>query len=457
MAEAVKGRSAAAPEDGRADPGHAAERAGALIAEHGISTVELCFTDLWGGLCGRRVPASRLLDLAGTGVSWPNAPFAWSISGEIVPVAYTNPDTGYPNMLAVPDLGSLRPLGWRPGTAICFCDAHVDASGAPMPIAPVSVLRRATDRLAAQGLTATTAVELEFYLCGPDWSPIFGETPSWAMAANPEAEPFLEDLRSSLEATGVRVESAQAEYGPGQFEVNIGPSAPVRSAEDAVLLKYVAKELARRHGMRATFMPSPFTGATCCGLHVHQSLAGEPAGERAFAAGFEGGAGGAYLAGQLDRLVGLTAVLSPSVNAYKRASDYTFAANRVTWGVDNRSTAVRAVGAGTPNARIELRTPSSDANPFLAVAAAVAAGADGVARGLEPPPPTAGDAYADGSAARLPGSLAAAIAAFRESAFSRELFGPELVDAFGILIDRELAAFAAHVTDWERGRYLELS
>jgi glutamine synthetase len=323
-----------------------------------------------------------------------------------------------------------------------------------MPMAPVSVLRRATDRLAAQGLVATTAVELELYLCAPDWGALFGETPSWAMAANPEAEPFLEDLRTALEATGVRVESAQAEYGPGQFEVNIGPSAPVRSAEDAVLLKYAAKELARRHGMRATFMPSPFTGATCCGLHVHQSLS-ELGGERVFGDRFDAGTGGAYLAGQLDRLVDVTAVLSPSVNAYKRASDYTFAANRVTWGIDNRSTAVRAVGAGTPAARIELRTPSSDANPFLAVAAAVATGADGVARRLDPPPPTAGDAYADGSATRLPGSLQAAIAAFRESAFSRDLFGPEFVDAFGTLVDRELAAFAAHVTDWERNRYLE--
>jgi len=160
MAEAVKGRSRGAQAEDEPGPAAAAERARALVEEHGITTVELCFADLWGGLCGRRVPAARLLDLAQAGVSWPNAPFAWSISGEIVPVAYTNPDTGYPNMLVVPDLASLRPLGWRTGTAVCFCDVHVDASGAPMPMAPVSILHRSVERLAELGLAATVAVEL---------------------------------------------------------------------------------------------------------------------------------------------------------------------------------------------------------------------------------------------------------------------------------------------------------
>jgi glutamine synthetase len=164
-----------------------------------------------------------------------------------------------------------------------------------------------------------------------------------------------------------------------------------------------------------------------------------------------------YLAGVLEHMVDLTAVNLPSVNAYKRLKDYTFAANRVSWAIDNRTAAVR-IPAGDPDSRrLEIRTASSDANPYLILAGTIAAGADGIARGLKPPPPIEGDAYRDDTLELLPSRLGAAVDVFEASAFCKDVFGEDFVQTFSLLARREEAAFQAHVTDWERARYLEPS
>jgi glutamine synthetase len=185
------------------------------------------------------------------------------------------------------------------------------------------------------------------------------------------------------------------------------------------------------------------------GLHLHQSLLGldgEPAGSPP-----------PYLAGVLRRAAECTAIYSPSINAYKRGADDTFAANRVCWGHDNRSVAARVLDLDGPGARFELRTPSADANPYLAVAACLSAGAEGLEDGLVPPPPVTGNAYARDDVERLPGSLEQAVEALDRSAFARGALGDPLVDTLVAVQRLELARFAAHVTDWERERYLEHS
>jgi len=417
-----------------------------------IDTVECCFPDTWGILVGRRMPAAVFLRAAQDGLSMPNAPFAWNIRGDIDATPYANADTGFPNMHVQPDLSTLRPAPWADRTAFCLMDAFVERGGPPNPLDPRGILRRAVGSLDAQGYQAWVASELEFYLCTADWRPLFDDHRCWSMTRGAEVEPLLGEIRSILLAAGVPVESSQTEGGPAQMEINVGPASPLETADNAALLKYVVKLVAERHGLHATFMPMPFQDAEGSGHHLHESLRAKGSETNVFAE--DDGIFRAYLAGVLEHSIDLTAVNLPSVNAYKRLRDYTFAPNRVSWAEDNRTALVRIPAGDAAARRLEIRTPSADANPYLVIAGSIAAGADGIARGLEPPQAIDGDAYKDETLERLPTSFGAAIDLFERSAFCKDVFGATFVETFSILGRREEAAFHAHVTDWERDRYL---
>jgi glutamine synthetase len=433
----------------------AIEDARGQIESAGIDTIECCFPDMWGGLCGKRLTAARFLEVATAGFSVANAPLAWTIAGEIIPLPYANADTGFPNMRVIPDLTSLRPITWRPRTAICMLDTFTP-DGLPVALDTRRILRRAVDRLARAGFQAWTATELEFYLCDLEWKPLYSGNRSYSITKGVEAEAVLAEIRRSLTAFGMNVEASQTEYGPGQFEINIGAGDPLRAADDTVIFKHVVKEIAHRHSLRATFMPCPFTGANCSGLHVHQSLR-LPTGNAVPSDGapVESSPLGAYISGLLERLPELTAIFSPTLNAYKRAADYSFAANRACWGFDNRTVAIRVLGEPAGSRRAELRTASPDANPYLVLAGCLAAGADGIERKAEPPPAVLGDAYKDGDLPRLPSDLPAAVHALERSSFAATMLGPAFVESFVALVRHELQLFAASVTDWERERYRE--
>jgi glutamine synthetase len=434
-----------------------------FLSDQGIETVECCFPDTWGILTGRRLPTARFLRAAADGLSMPNAPFAWSIRGDIAPLPYTNPDTGYPNMHVLPDLTTLRVAPWAERTGFCLMDAFLEPGGEPNPLDPREILRRSIERLRELGFEALVASELEFYLCTPDWEPIYDDHRPWSMANAAAFEHVLGDIRTTLAAAGVDVESSQTEYGPGQMEINVGPSDPLAMADTATLLRFVVKLVARRHDLRATFMPMPFQGASGSGHHLHISLRSNGSDENAFDPASEGTdtiptkAMAGFLAGVLAQLRDMTVVNLPSVNAYKRLTDYTFAPNRVCWGFDHRTAAVRVPAEHGAATRLELRTASSDANAYLVIAVALASGARGLADGLAPPPPITSDAYQDDTLERLPRTLAEAAHVFEGSPFATETFGRVFVETFSILARREEEALRATVTDWERARYLETS
>ncbi len=420
-----------------------------------VDTVECCFPDTWGVFVGRRMPTAAFLRSVEHGISWPNAPFAWNIRGDIEAVPYTNADTGFPNMHVVPDLSSLRIAAWADRTAFCLLDAFVEPGGEPHPLDSRGICRRATTALGAAGYEGWVAPELEFYLTTEDWQPLYDDHRCWSMTLGAEHEPILGEIRAALSAAGVPVESTQTEGGPGQWELNVGPAAPVEAADNAAILKYVVKVVAKRHGVRATFMPMPFQDVEGSGNHLHESLRAKGSTANVFAE--DDAVFGAYLGGVLDHMADLTVVTLPSVNAYKRLKDYTFAPNRVSWADDNRTVAVRIPAGGRDNRRLEIRTASSDANPYLIVAGTVAAGGDGIVRKVTPPPATEGDAYKDDMLERLPTSLGEAADRFERSAFCKDVFGDVFVETFSILCRREEAAYRSHVSDWERARYLEPS
>jgi glutamine synthetase len=433
-----------------------------FLEKHGIETVECMFADTWGIPRGKRLPAQQFLKVAAAhGLAIANVAYTWDPHCFIFPTGFVNDELGYPDMHAVPDVATLRPSGVRPGSAICVCDTIDPGTHEPIPLDGRRLLRRAVDRLRERGYEPMVATELEFHLCTPDWEPVYRGVHCYSMQKGAEVEPVVSDIRRALETAGITVEACNVEYGPAQVEVNLGYGHAVEVVDATMIFKYIVKQVAREHGLRATFMPKPFMGEAGNGLHVHQSLR-LPEGGNAFAAAdlAEGPMTSSlmkrYLAGLLEHQLELTAIYCPTVNAYRRVEDYSFAPTQVSWGLDHRLVAVRSVVGAGEATRLESRTASADANPYLVVTGFLSAGADGLERDLSLQPMTDGDPHVDASLPRLPASLPAAVAELERSDFARRAFGEIFVDTYLTMLRHEIELFARHVTDWEHERYREV-
>jgi glutamine synthetase len=419
------------------------------------------FADTWGIPRGKRLSTKHFLSVAaGSGFAIANVAFTWDMHGVIFPTAFVHDETGYPDMHVVPDLSSLRVAAWGEGTAFCVCDTIDPATHEAVPLDGRAILRRTVERVRGLGYEPVAATELEFHLCRSDWEPLYAGAHCYSMQKGAEVEPVVGEIKRILEASGIPVESWNVEYGPAQVEVNLGHGAPLDVVDATLVFKYVVKQVAAAHGLRATFMPKPYITEAGNGLHIHQSLLGAE-GRNAFAEGddeppLRSRLMRRYLAGLLAHEVELQAVNCPTVNSDKRVEDYSFAPTQVSWGLDHRLVAVRSVvdqGAAT---RLECRWASADANPYLVVAGCLAAGADGLENDFDLPPIVSGDPHVDASLTRLPTQLADALPAFEQSRFVRTVYGDLFVDVFATMLRHELALFARHVTDWERDRYREV-
>ncbi len=357
-------------------------------------------------------------------------------------------------MHVFPDLSTLRPAPWAAGTAFCLMDAVLARGGAEHPLDSRSILRRSVMSLEDLGYEAWVAPELEFYLCDRDWRPAFDDHRCWSMTRGAEYEPVIGEIRAMLLAAGVPIESSQTEGGPAQFEINVGPASPIETADNAAVLKYVVKLITERHDLRATFMPMPFTGMEGSGHHIHNSLRRKGSTERV-----------------RDRRVGHARVprrRSDAHGRYDRHQPPNGQRLQATEGLHVRAES-RVVGPRQPD--------RGCADPARRARGATAREPNALGRcqplphprgrhrlrsrwhrpRLQPPPEIEGDAYKDDSLERIPGTLAAAIDIFEQSAFCKDVFGELFVETYSILGRREEAAFREHVTDWERDRYLEPS
>ncbi|HEX3256316.1 MAG TPA: glutamine synthetase family protein [Gaiellaceae bacterium] len=432
-----------------------------FLERHDVHTVECMFADTWGIPRGKRLsPKHFLSTAAGTGFAVANVALTWDMHGVIFPTSFVNDETGYPDMHVVPDLSTLRVAGWRDGTAFCICDTIDPATHESIPLDSRAILRRAVERVQAQGFEPIAATELEFHLCSPDWTPFYQGTHCYSIGKGSQVEPVVTDIKRVLEASGIEVEAWNVEYGPAQVEVNLGHGSAIDIADATVVFKNVVKQTAEVHGLRATFMPKPYISEAGNGLHIHQSLLGAD-GRNAFATVDDEPPLGSklmrrYLSGLLAHQVELQPINCPTINAYKRVEDYSFSPTQVSWGLDHRLVAVRSVvNQGDAN-RLECRWASADANPYLVLAGCLAAGADGLENEYEVPPIVTGDPHVDASLTRLPTSLADALPAFEQSRFARDVYGDVFVDVYPVMLRHELELFARHVTDWERERYREV-
>jgi glutamine synthetase len=436
-----------------------------LITAHNIHTVELGVTDSYGHLRGKRVPAERFVRTVATGgANIADAIYVFDVQCEIVDSPIINMGTGYLDMHLTPDLSSFRLLPHRPGYAIVLCHA-LDEHGAPHPLDPRGVLALQTERVRRLGFEPVVATELECYVCTPDWQPIQQHVQYSSLTDALGLEAAVADMRHALIGAGIPLESSNPEYGPGQLEINFGVGDPLRTADNTVLFKSIVKQVAWQHGMRASFMPKPWTAQSGSGMHIHTSLSVD--GRNAFGhsdgdASQPNEAMARWTAGLLANAEAMSLVGIPTPNGYRRVRPYTFCPTHVHWGADNRSVMARlTMHDGVAN-RVEFRSAGADANAYLAIAAVLAAGCDGLERSLALPPRADGDMYAEpGECAVLPAMMDAAIEAYEGSALAAAL-GTAFSENFVVLARNELAVTADHmvgdpdvVTDWERARYLE--
>ena len=433
-------------------------RARQLIEANGVHTVECMFADTWGTPRGKRVPAKQFL--GGNGFEIANVAFTWDMHSFIFPTDFVNDTHGYPDMHARPDLSTLHLAGWRDGTAFVICDTEDIETHEPVALDGRNVLRRQVERIRGLGYEPLAATELEFHLCHENWEPFYTGVHCYSIVKGAEVEDVVGDIRAVLDASGIEVEACNVEYGPAQVEVNLAYGPALQVADKTMVFKYVVKQVARKHGLRATFMAKPYMGEAGNGLHIHQSLR-PPDGGNAFDVHdaerpVHSQLMRRYLAGLVAHQRELQAVMCPTINSYKRVEDYSFAPTQVCWGLDHRLVGVRCVvdhGAAT---RLEARWASADANPYLVIAGCLAAGADGLERDIELPPMVTGDPHVDGKFERLPTTLHGAVENLAQSDFAREVYGDVFVDTYLTMLRHELSLYDRHVTDWELGRYREV-
>ncbi|MEI2811504.1 MAG: glutamine synthetase family protein [Nocardioides sp.] len=436
----------------------------AQIEDGSIDTVVMAFTDMQGRLQGKRLHARYFLDVAlQSGTEGCNYLLAVDIDMNTVDgYAISSWERGYGDMEFVPDWDTLRVLPHLPATAMVQCDL-VWLDHAPVDQSPRTILKQQLARADESGWIALAGTELEFILFDTTYeeahnSSYRGITPAnqynidYSILGTTRVEPLLRDIRNHMYAAGMDVESAKGECNFGQHEIGFLYSSALTSADNHAVYKNSAKEIAAQHGKALTFMAkyNEREGNSC---HIHLSLRGKD-GEVVF---WDGDKRSAlydhFVAGLLATMRDFTLLYAPNVNSYKRFAAGSFAPTTIAWGLDNRTCAIRLVGKG-PSARLENRVPGGDVNPYLALAAMLAGGLYGIENKLELEPELVGNAYSSGKD-RVPNTLREARDVFAASAVARSAFGDAVVDHYVNMADVELAAFDAHVTDWELFRSFE--
>jgi glutamine synthetase len=362
--------------------------------------------------------------------------------------------SGAGDLVVHPDVETLHPLAWRPGWSVCL-STPTWRDGSRCELAPREVLRGALGTMAELGYDVMAAFEYEVRLrdAEGEW---LSTGISYSLTEIGRFEEFVGRLVPALEGLGVELTAVHTEAGPGLLELNLAARHGVRAADDAAFVKLAVKGVAASLGLRASFLAKTNPGEEGSSGHVHLSCWSD--GANAFAPAEAGGdlpqPLTAAIGGILDHLDAASLLLNPTINSYKRLVPGWFAPVNRSWGVENRSAALRAIAAARPErCRIECRRPGADANPYLALAALVASAADGIRNGAEPPAPLVGDASEREDVPPLPGSLESALTAFRADDEFRRLLGQRFSDYYATSREWELRAWRESVSDWERERY----
>jgi glutamine synthetase len=436
------------------------------VAAGEIDTVIIALTDMQGRLAGKGCSARYFLDeVLSHGAEACNYLMAVDVDQNTVSgYEISSWERGYGDFALVPDLATLRLLPWKDRAAMVQCDVAW-ADGSPVRVSPRQILREQVRRLAERGLVAFVGTELEFIAFNTSfedaWAggyrnlvPVNQYNVDYSLLGMDRAEPLLGAIRRGMEGAGLYVESVKGECNLGQHEIAFRYAGALTTCDNHVVYKNGAKEIAASLGKSLTFMPK-FNDREGNSCHIHISLRGTDGeavlagdGPHGFSPTMEG-----FVAGQLALLREMTLLLAPNINSYKRFAEGSFAPTAVAWGLDNRTCALRVVGSGHA-LRLENRVPGGDVNPYLAVAALIAAGLHGIDHGLELEPMLEGNAYVSAKP-KVPATLTEAAALFGGSEAALKAFGEDVVAHYARAAEVELEAFQKAVTDWERFRGFE--
>lgn len=444
-----------------------------MVKEGRVETVVAAFPDMYGRLVGKRITGDFFVDdVVERGIHACNYLLACDM--EMEPVAgytFASWASGYGDVRLLPDLSTLRVASWLEKSAIVLCDVYEEERDVLVEIAPRTILRRQVERAAAMGYTMMGGSELELYVFKDSYEeaarkhyiglePLGRYIEDYHILQGTKEEFLVGLIRHHLGRSGIPVEFSKGEWGPGQQEINLRYADVLETADRHTLFKHAAKEIAWQQNVSVTFMAKWDERYAGSSMHLHASLwdaegrtplfpGEEPLGPLHVSPLFRW-----FLGGWMAHVAEITAFYAPYPASYKRYVAGSFAPNRVVWSYDNRTAGFRVVGHGA-SLRIECRVPGADANPYLAFAATLAAGLDGIQNRLEPPPMFEGDAYTAADLPQVPRSLREATERLDGSRWARRTFGDAVVDHYVHFFRTEQGKFDQVVTDWERARYLE--
>ncbi|HRD86077.1 MAG TPA: glutamine synthetase family protein [Rubrivivax sp.] len=455
-------------------PAAAEHPALAAIRKEGHAKVKVAVSDIDGILRGKFLHIDKFLGAAEPaprgGFGFCDVVFGWDSHDQCYDnTQVTGWQHGFPDALARLDLSTARRVPWDGGVPF-FLGEFVAADGSPFPVCPRQLLKRVLARADRLGVQAMAGMEFEWFN--------FAETPqSWAAKRGVGPEPitpgmfgysllrmgdqrgFFNALMDEMAAFGVPIEGLHTETGPGVYEAAIAFSGALEAADRAILFKTGAKEIGKRFGVMPSFMAKWSAAYPGCSGHIHQSLSDgrqnlffDAKGRHSMSRLFE-----SYLAGQVACLMEFAPMFWPTINSYKRLVDGFWAPVKPTWGVDNRTASFRVIAGSPKSTRLETRCPGADVNPYLAMAAVIAAGLHGVEKGLTlSAPPITGTNQGAEHIPRAPRSLAETTRLFRQSDIARDWLGDTFVEHFAATREWEYRQWQDAVTDWERVRYFEI-
>jgi glutamine synthetase len=470
----------------------AAELVAARITELDLRTVRFVVVDQHGMPRSKSLSADAALAVLSNGLDFSGAIYSLDTGNQVFVPAFAQGGgfgieefTGFPDVVLVPDPTTFQVLPWADRTGWMLCDVYF-SSGQPMPLDGRGLMRRALADLGEAGYDFLAGIEIEYYIVKLESDRITPENAGFTPPP-PEVSVFergyqylsevrldsvgstLEAIRDALWEVGLPPRAMEDEWGPGQMEFSFSPIEGLAAADAVVLFRSAVKQVCQRRGLLASFMCRPgLPNFFSSGWHLHQSLVSRQDDSNAFASQDAplSGLGQQYVAGLIEHALPMMPFATPTVNGYKRYRPYSFAPDRVCWAVENRGALVRVQGSpGDSSSHVEMRLGEPAANPYLYMAANIAAGLDGIRRGLEPPPPVEADPYA-AAAPMLPTSLADAVSALAADSFYRKAFGDTLVDYLLQMKRAELKRYEAavaetppaegqDVSDWEMREYFE--
>jgi glutamine synthetase len=423
-----------------------------------IAWVRFELPDIHGTARVKLVPLAAAYHYAEEGLNMYGGAQVLDSRSDVVAGSGYNDEYSYADQMLRPDPATAQIIPWQPGHARFICSAY-SVDGTPRVASPRQLLSRVLATADEMGFGIKTGMEYENYFLNADGTPLFGGYHIFNPVRN-VFHPVVLDLMEMLPKIGVDLITANAEYGPGQFELNFGPGEGLEGPDKSYTYKNAIKEVAHKHGLIGTFMSKPINGLAGCGAHLHLSLIDAKGNSLMGADNEEWGLSDvakAFVAGNLKYAKDIYTLLVPTVNCAKRRRPHTFAPSNISWGHEDRSALIRIKGMTESSRHVEQRAASGLSNPYLVTAGVLAAGLLGIREGLELEPPSGpGPAEDDPKYEQLPWSVREALDAFERSEPIRDLLGDEFCNVWTTVRRYELQRFEDHVTDWERTEYLEI-